>query len=348
MKCRIGFDCSALDATHSPGVRRVARELLDALERRGKLEVVRLAPPRGARLSSWRQLELPRAVRRLQLHGLHSFTSAIPLRGGFRRVQTIHELPWLHGVAENSDLRHRFWASLGSRRAFRVICPSQHVAHDLGRLGKPGGKLRVIPWGVGPEFAPEPPAGSLDEPLLERYRLGSDPLVFCPGAVRAKKNLQAVIRAVALLEQSGGPRVELVVSGPSTIDLRRDLGLAGQLGINARVTTLEHVEEADLPGLLRLASVVPLLSHSEGFALPVLEAFASGTPVLVPPASAQAEIAGPNGQLVDPDDPTSVASGIRFALDAKRTVSLEFPKRAANFSWEASAALVESLWNEPT
>src|SRR5262245_14997149 len=101
---RVGFDVSALTHPHSRGLTRVAAGLVPALERGGRTEVVRLAPERGVRLRSWRQRDLPRLARGLA--GLHSFTSAFPLRGPGARVQTIHELPWRHGVAENAGLRH--------------------------------------------------------------------------------------------------------------------------------------------------------------------------------------------------------------------------------------------------
>jgi hypothetical protein len=108
--------------------------------------------------------ELPRAVVRLELAGLHSFTSSFPLRGRGARVQTVHELPWRHGVAENADWRHRFWASVGTWRAQRVLCPSAHVARDLARSPFVArAKVRVVPWGVAARFSDEAPAGKVDE-----------------------------------------------------------------------------------------------------------------------------------------------------------------------------------------
>ena len=136
---RVGFDVSALEPPHSPGVRRVTRELIDALERRGRLDVVRLAPTDadGRRsLFAWRQEALPRAVEARRLVGLHSFTSAVALTGAGARVQTIHELPWRHDEPENAGAAHRLWAQLGPIRADRVITPTEHVARDL--LATPG------------------------------------------------------------------------------------------------------------------------------------------------------------------------------------------------------------------
>jgi len=236
---RIGFDVSVLHRPHPPGVARAARGLVEALERRGALEVVRLAPEPGESPRRFRALGLPRAVREQGLVGLHSFTSAFAARGPGRRVQTIHELPWKHGVAENADLAHRAWVAVGPILADRVLCPTEHVARDLRRRRLPGAhKVRVAPWGVGPPFEPEPPPGVIDEVVLERHRLGSDPFALCPGAVRAKKNLAALLEGVAELRRREGPALQVVVTGDETADLRRDLGLASRLGLSRWVTTL--------------------------------------------------------------------------------------------------------------
>lgn len=338
---------------------RVTRGLVEALERRCRHEIVRLAPPnsageagrarrpRGISLARWRQVDLARAGRDLELAGIHSCLSAFTLRGRGARVQTIHELPWRHGVSENADWRHRAWTALGPLFADRVITATHHVARDLRARLLPGaGKIRVVPWGVGPPFGDEPPAGVIDEVVLGRYRLPQSPLALCLGAVRAKKNLAAVLHGLAELRRRNGPLVQLVISGGDTPDLRRDLGLASRLSLSRFVSTPDEIAEEDLPSLLRLASVVPVLSRSEGFGLPVLEALASGTPVLVPHDSAQAEVAGPLGIAVDPEDPASVADGFERALAEREDLRYRLSERAREFTWDRSAAAVESIWEE--
>lgn len=344
---RVGFDVSPLHRPHPPGVARVVRELTAELERRGALEVVRLAPPDGRDLRAWRRRDLPALVARERLHGVHSFVSAFPTRGPGRRVQTIHELPWRHGVKENAGPRHRLWAAVGPLRADRVLVPTEHVARDLRRRLLPGaGKVRVCPWGVGPPFEEEPPPGVVDEPLLGRYRLPEGPLVLCPGAVRPKKRLEATLRGLARLREEGGPAVQLVVTGPETPSLRRDLGLVSQLGLSRFVSTPGEVPDEDLPGLLRLAAAVSVLSRSEGFGLPVLEALACGTPALVPPQSAQAEVAGAHGLVVDPDDPADVARGLREAVERREELRYVLPERARELTWARCAEQVERTWEE--
>jgi glycosyltransferase involved in cell wall biosynthesis len=340
---RVGFDVSPLERPASRGLARVVAELTGALERRGVLTVVRLAPAAGEGLRRWRHRELPRRVAAEDLVGLHSFTSAFPLLGPGRRVQTIHELPWRHGVRENAGLRHRAWSALGSLRADRVVVPSEHVALALGRARR---KVRVVPWGVAPAFRAEPPPGTVDEAVLARYRLGEEPFVLCPGAVRAKKNLAALLGALVERKRLGQEPLRVLVTGGDTPDLRADLGLASRLGLARWVTTLDEVDEADLPALYRLARAVVVLSRSEGFALPVLEGLACGVPVVVPRASAQAEVAGAAGVAVEALEPASVAAGLERALSERAHLGAAGVERARAFTWEASAERIEGLWRE--
>jgi alpha-1,3-rhamnosyl/mannosyltransferase len=347
---RIGFDAAPLHGSASLGLSRVVGAALAALEADGALEVVRLAPhagtPEARSHARWRR-ELARRVSTERLDGLHSFTSAFAWRAGVPCVQTIHELPWRHGERENADLAHRAWAWLGPLCAARVATATQHTARDLGAGLRPGkAKLRVIPWGVGAPFQPEPPPGSVDEPVLRRYRLGEDPIVLCLGGARAKKNTAALLRGLAARKAGARRRLQVVVTGADGPELRVLLGLASQLGLAGLVQWIERIDEPDLAPLLRLSSLVPLLSRSEGFGLPVLEALACGTPVLVPHGSAQSEVAGSAGTCCDPNDPDAVADALARALDEREALRFTLPERAAEFPWSRTARAIASMWSE--
>ena len=343
---RVGFDMAPTVAPHSRGVGRVCSGLVRALEQRGVLEVVRLVPLPSVGSRRWRQVELPRLERERGLHGIHSFTSAFPLRGTGRRVQTVHELPWLHGVSENAGLRHRSWARFGGLRADRTVTPTEHVARDLRSRSWAPGRVRAIPWGVDEHFAPESPADVLDEAVLDTYRLGDAPFLLAPGADRRKKELAAVLEGLAALKKRGETRLHLVVTGRDTGDLRRDLGLASKLGLSRWISTLGEVADEDLPKLVRLAEAVCVLSRSEGFGLAVAESVVCGTPVLVPEGSAQAEVAGSAGLPCDPRSPESVARAMERLEDERYALRGEALARAPRYRWERCAAEVEALWSE--
>lgn len=304
---------------------RVVRECVAALERRGRIDVVRLVPPERGSLLRWRLSELAR--RASDLDGIHSFVSAFPILGPGPRVQTIHELPWLYGVSENADLAHRLWNWFGPLRAQAVVTATEFSARDLRSRLLPGRrKVRVIPWGVGEPFGPGP---------AERLQV-----LFCPGATRAKKGLDAVIAGAALLT----PRPTIVVTGPPSAELERCTLHA--LERDVRLVHREHLEEPELVEHYRSALAVALLSYSEGFGLPVLEALACGTPAIVPRASAQAEVAGVAGLRVDPESPESVAGAIERAEEEREELRANGLERAAQFSWERTAAAIEDLWTE--
>ena len=341
---RVGFDLSPTLPPHSAGIARAVESTVAALEMRGAIEVVPLVPPKGMTPRAFRKGHGQR-VRDLDLSGIHSFTSAFAWSGPGQRVQTIHELPWRHGCQENAGWRHRFWASLGARRADGVVTASKIVADEIG-LNRSGNsnKLHVIPWGVDGTFFAEPPDGVIDEVLLGTYSLPERPLLLCPGAVREKKNLGALLRGVAELVARKGPVVQIVITGPDTPDLRTSLGLAQQLGLGRFISTPGNIEQEHLPGLMRLASVVPVLSHSEGFALPVLEAHASGTATLTPTGSVQAETAGGPGFHCDPKSPASVADGIAQALKEGEDRRTEMIDHAAAYTWERTAEGIEKVW----
>jgi glycosyltransferase involved in cell wall biosynthesis len=343
---RIGLDLSPLTHPHPPGVTRVARELSQLLIKSERFEFVEVRPETGRDLRSWRQAELPAIAARDGLDGIHSFVSAFAWRGPGLRVHTVHELPWRHGVKENSDWRHRFWASLGVRRADRTLSATEVVKEELasGWL-VPAKKLRVCPWGAGSPFTADPPLDVIDEVVPGRLRLPEDPFFLAPGAVRAKKNLAALLHGFARAH-AAGLRAQLVITGPDTADLRRDLGLVSKLGLARWVSTPGELSDEDLASLYRLCAGTCVLSRSEGFALPVAEALACGAPTIISAGGSAAEVAGPAGICVNPEDPDSIADALRRAIDEESALRGPALARAKEFTWERCAARIEEVWGE--
>ncbi|MEC7232252.1 MAG: glycosyltransferase family 1 protein, partial [Planctomycetota bacterium] len=94
---RVAVDLSPLVRSFPASVRRLTRSILDRIEARGDVELVRVAPPERGPLGAWRQVGLPRAAKKRGARVIHCFSSSFPLAAGLPTVQTVHECPWLHG-----------------------------------------------------------------------------------------------------------------------------------------------------------------------------------------------------------------------------------------------------------
>jgi glycosyltransferase involved in cell wall biosynthesis len=172
--------------------------------------------------------------------------------------------------------------------------------------------------------------------LLARIGVGECAFVLAPGAVRAKKNLAAILRGI----QHARNDLELVVTGPLTAYL---LATVAQFPA-ARVRMVGEVDDETLAALTRRAIAVAVLSTSEGFALPVVEAQACGTPVIVSVGSTQAETAGDAALHVDPADEYELVTALDRAANQRERFAAAGFERAARFTWDRCAGQVESIW----
>ena len=97
---------------------------------------------------------------------------------------------------------------------------------------------------------------------------------------------------------------------------------ARKLSVEDRVVFAGYVPEEEKVDHYRLANAFVMPGRTEGFGIVYLEALACGIPVVASNADASQEAVrgGELGVVVDPDDLSSVKSGIREALDAPRGV----------------------------
>ena len=116
-----------------------------------------------------------------------------------------------------------------------------------------------------------------------------------------------------------------------------------------RVRFLGYVEDETLAGLYANATAFVLPSQDEGFGLPALEAMASGSPVIVSDGGALPEVVGEAGMIFCLSNPEEFRNTLKECLsDAHLRSELREKglKRAAQFSWQATAELVWKNLNE--
>lgn len=249
----------------------------------------------------------------------------------YRDVVTIHDVvAWLF-PDESAPVPA---AAEEARRAAAVICVSAFSAAeavDLLGISDP----HVVHNGVDPRyFAAEPMHGD------ELRALGVEgPYVLTAGGVSRRKNLEGLAEAWPRI-RAARPDLTLVLAGP---EHPKRTALFGSLD---GVRLIGRVGDDKITGLYAAAAAVVVPSLHEGFGLPALEGMAAGVPVVASRRSALPEVVGDGGVLVDPT-PEGLAEGVLFAVSRDPEVArlaARGRERAADFTWERSAAGHAAVW----
>jgi glycosyltransferase involved in cell wall biosynthesis len=170
------------------------------------------------------------------------------------------------------------------------------------------------------------------------------------GRVSAGKGVHTVMEALKVLVRDRGlDHVKLVVIGDQISKYAALRRAVHRHQLHQYVRFLGYVSEETLAVMYRLAAVFVFPSLYEGFGLPPLEAMASGTPVVTSNVSSLPEVAGDAALLINPYEPAAIADAMYRVLTdepLRRSLREKGLRRAAQFSWEASARRVREIYQE--
>jgi glycosyltransferase involved in cell wall biosynthesis len=245
------------------------------------------------------------------------------------------------------DTRRREWyarklRSLQSAQLLTAIS-EWSIREAVERANVPEDRIAAIGCGVGAQFKPITLSPSRRSELRHRYGISGEFILYS-GAVDARKNIEGLILAFALLPKELRNSYQLVIAGAHSVGERELLLNQIQVRGLARnsVVLTGYVPDEDLIALYNGCALFVLPSFHEGFGLPALEAMACGAPTIGADATSIPEVIGRADALFDPQRPSSIAGKIEEILsnDALRRQLREHGLvRSQRFTWESCAAL---------
>ena len=175
----------------------------------------------------------------------------------------------------------------------------------------------------------------------------SDLRIGFAGKLTARKGVDELLRACALLPRDGAWSLTVVGDGPMMADLR---ALSDQLCIARRVTFHGFANTSEIPKLLASFDVVVVPSRFDMRVLVTIEAMAAGAVILVSDATA---VWGPGDLVADgitglvyrSGSPTALARQLRRLLDEPGLIarlSGDGARRAADFGPDSFARTLAS------
>jgi glycosyltransferase involved in cell wall biosynthesis len=228
-------------------------------------------------------------------------------------------------------------------RAAAVIATSSNTKKDvIELLGVAADRIHVVYPGLNFDFRYQPEARVA---ARSKWGLGNDRLVLHVGATTFYKNIETVLKVVALLRRRG-LAVNLVRAGQR---LSADhLALARRLGVDHAVHDLGPMIDSDLRDLYNAADVLLFPSLYEGFGWPPIEAMASGLPVVASRCGSLDEVLGDAALTADPQDVDALAEAVERVFDDERLAG-DLRERGFNnarrFQWSKAAADVSAVYD---
>ena len=270
-----------------------------------------------------------------------------PIRTDLPYVVTIHDMG-LESLRSFHPLAKRLYTRRlvpqVAQRARLIITNSEYSKREIVRhLGISPDRIRVTPLAASSEFRPVPE--NQRRQTLAGYGLSESYLLYV-GNLEPRKNLVRLLEAFAGLKDR---HHQLVIAGNRWYRGNEAAAAVGRLGLQNQVRLLGYVPRADLPALYSGSTAFVYPSLLEGFGMPIVEAMACGTPVITSDNSALKEIGNSTALLVDAMDLNSIRNAMADVVDdpgLRTDLALRGLRRAAEFSWQKTAALTIDAYHE--
>jgi glycosyltransferase involved in cell wall biosynthesis len=325
---RLLFDARVLTHKTYTGVENYARSILEELEKKLFLVVVKPKSTNKYLSHLWSHFKLP--FMKADIIFCPANTAPLFVPKSKRLVVTIHDVAFLTQPQSFSKFfryYYRFLVPKNIQRADKILTVSKYSKGEIESYYKDAkGKIEVVSLGVDDSFSVL--TGKKKEQILY------------VGSMNERKNFIGVIKAFLSLERDD---VKLVMvgnfSGNFTLDEHTQKVLQ-EAQKHPLIEFRSNVSNNELIQLYNEAKLFVFPSFYEGFGLPVLEAMACGTPVVTSNISSLPEVGGDAVLYCDPYSVEDIRQKIEEVLSDATLQEQMREKgllRAKEFSWEKSA-----------
>jgi glycosyltransferase involved in cell wall biosynthesis len=250
--------------------------------------------------------------------------SKAAIESGIRLIGTNHFMPenlldftllpkFIHPFAVRTA-----WAAAGRsyRRAEKVTTPTRSAAEFLEKYTDLRGVLAISCGIDASQYTPN------FEPRTEN-------LIVFVGRVTGEKQIDKLIRAVALLDPALKAKLEIVGGGDLEGSLR---SLIAKLGLRDSATITGYAQEDYLRNALTRATVFAMPSIAELQSIATMEAMASGLPIVAANAMALPHLVhdGENGFLFEPGNVQDLADKLTKVLTMPQDELVKLKKESLN------------------
>lgn len=275
----------------------------------------------------------------------HTYAQLVHALPAGRTGVFCHDLDAFRSVLEPEREPRPAWFRLmaraqlaGLERAALVFHSTQAVRSELLARGVvDASRLVWAPYGVSPEYRPEPMPGDRSEELLAP--LGGRPYLLHVGSAIPRKRLDVLFAVFAAL-RARHPDLRLVQQGGALSATQR--AQVEALGIGDALLQPPRQERPTLAGLYRRARAVLVTSDAEGFGLPVIEALACGAPVVASDLPVLREVGADTCAYCPVGEVPAWVDTVDALLSGRHSPAPQEARlaRAARFTWAAHARTV--------
>jgi glycosyltransferase involved in cell wall biosynthesis len=269
-------------------------------------------------------------------HSLHQLNKTLAPVDCKPRVQTVHDLNYLHGKNAFSAWRHQRHVQGILKRSDTVVTISRHTSDDIRKNLHWNGPLHVILNGAHSLVGQ--PQRPLDGWPVDESQAPIRPFLFHLSRMAASKNPKAII-ALA----KSWPEMQFVLCGPLCDD-------AKALRAATRLPNVQFhlgIDEAQKAWAYAHCAGFLFPSLAEGFGLPPIEAMHFGKPVFLSTLTSLPEVGGKAAFYFEDFEPSSMRQVVErgLGLHAQRDdVAQTIRQHAARFDWDDAADAYLALY----